>query len=105
VAVQNGDSEGLPNVVLEAMASAAPVIASDVGGIGDAVEHGRTGFLLSAGDSRAIAAAVERLLGDTALRCRMGVAARAAATAHFDALTQSRMLEDALLAVSLDQAA
>ena len=105
VAVQNGDSEGLPNVVLEAMASAAPVIASDLGGIGDAVEHGRTGFLLPPADSQAIAAAVVQLLGDPALRSRMGVAARAAATAHFDALTQSRMLEDALLAVSPDQAA
>jgi glycosyltransferase involved in cell wall biosynthesis len=91
--------------VLEAMASAAPVIASDLGGIGDAVEHGRTGFLLPPADSQAIAAAVVQLLGDPALRSRMGVAARAAATAHFDALTQSRMLEDALLAVSPDQAA
>jgi glycosyltransferase involved in cell wall biosynthesis len=105
VPIQNGDSEGLPNVVLEAMASAAPVIASDVGGIGEAVEHGRTGFLLPPADSRAIAAAVLRLLGDQALCSQMGVAARAAAAAHFDALTQSRLLEDALLAVSPDQAA
>ncbi len=46
VPARTGDSEGLPNVVLEAMASGAPVIASDLGGIGEAVEHGRTGFLL-----------------------------------------------------------
>jgi glycosyltransferase involved in cell wall biosynthesis len=105
VPVPTGDSEGLPNVVLEAMASSAPVIASDLGGIGEAVEHGRTGFLLPPADSRSIAEAVLRLLGDTALCSRMGVAARAAATAHFDALTQSRMLEDALLAVSRDHAA
>jgi glycosyltransferase involved in cell wall biosynthesis len=105
VAAQAGDSEGLPNVVLEAMACGAPVMASDVGGIGEAVEHGRTGFLLPPADSRAIAAAVLRLLADPALRSRMGVAARLAAAAHFEALTQSRMLEDALLAVSHDQAA
>jgi glycosyltransferase involved in cell wall biosynthesis len=105
VPVGTGDTEGLPNVVLEAMASSAPVIASDHGGIGEAVEHGRTGLLLPPADSRAIAAAVLQLLGNTALCRRMGVAARAAATAHFDALTQSRMLEDALLAVSRDRAA
>jgi glycosyltransferase involved in cell wall biosynthesis len=105
VAAQTGDAEGLPNVVLEAMASAAPVIASDLGGIGEAVEHGRTGFLLPPADSRAIAAAVLRLLADKALCRRMRVAARAAATAHFDAVAQSRMLEEALLAVSHDQAA
>jgi colanic acid/amylovoran biosynthesis glycosyltransferase len=105
VAARTGDSEGLPNVVLEAMATGTPVIASDLGGIGEAVENGHTGFLLPPADSRAIAAAVLRLLADAALCRRMGVAARAAATARFDAITQSRMLEDALLAVSRDRAA
>jgi colanic acid/amylovoran biosynthesis glycosyltransferase len=100
-----GDLEGLPNVVLEAMASGAPVIASDVGGIGEAVEHGGTGFLLPPADSPAIAAAVLRLLADAALCRRMGIAARARASLHFDAITQSRMLEDALLAVSRGEAA
>jgi glycosyltransferase involved in cell wall biosynthesis len=105
VPAQTGDTEGLPNVVLEAMASSTPVIASDLAGIGEAVEHGRTGFLLPPGDPRAIAAAVQRLLGDTALCSRMRAAARAAASRHFDALTQSRMLEDTLLAVSRHRAA
>ena len=104
VAARSGDSEGLPNVVLEAMACAVPVIGSDVGGIGEAVEHDRTGFLVAPGDSRAIVAAARRLAGDPALRCRMGQAARSAATEYFGAVTQSRMLEEALLAVSDSQA-
>ena len=100
VAARTGDTEGLPNVVLEAMACAVPVIGSQAGGIPEAVEHGRTGFLVPPADPRAIADAVGRLLGDSVLRRRMGDAARAAATARFSAIAQSRLLEDALLAVS-----
>jgi len=100
VAARTGDAEGLPNVVLEAMACAVPVIGSEAGGIAEAVEHGGTGFLVPQADPRAIAGAAGRLLSDPALRNRMGHAARAAATARFSAIAQSRMLEDALLAVS-----
>ena len=100
VAAHTGDAEGLPNVVLEAMACAVPVIGSRAGGIPEAVEHGRTGFLVPQAEPRAIADAVGRLLGDPALRRRMGDAARAAATARFSVIAQSRLLEDALLAVS-----
>jgi glycosyltransferase involved in cell wall biosynthesis len=100
VAARSGDAEGLPNVVLEAMACAVPVIGSEAGGIAEAVEDGQTGFLVPQADPRAIAGAAKRLLGDPALRDRMGHAARAAAAARFSAIAQSRMLEDALLAVS-----
>jgi glycosyltransferase involved in cell wall biosynthesis len=104
VAARTGDSEGLPNVVLESMACAVPVIGSDIAGIAEAVEHDRTGFLVPPGDPRSIAAAASRLLGDPRLRGRMGLAARVAATERFSAVGQSRMLEDALLAVSAGQA-
>jgi colanic acid/amylovoran biosynthesis glycosyltransferase len=100
VAARTGDSEGLPNVVIEGMAAAAPVIGSDHGGIGEAVEHDRTGFLVPPADPQAIATAVRRLLRDPALRDRMGLAARVAATEHFNEVTQSRFLEGTLLAVS-----
>ena len=103
VAARSGDSEGLPNVVLEAMACATPVIGSDIAGIVEAVEHDRTGFLVPPADPRSIAAAARRLLGDPELRRRMGLAAREAATERFSAIAQSRMLEDALLAVSTGQ--
>jgi colanic acid/amylovoran biosynthesis glycosyltransferase len=103
VAARTGDSEGLPNVVLEAMACAVPVIGSPIAGIAEAVEHNRTGFLVPPADSRSIAAATRRLLGDPMLRDRMGLAARAAANRRFSAVVQSRLLEDALLAVSDSQ--
>ena len=105
VAARTGDSEGLPNVVLEAMASAVPVIGSNIAGIAEAVEHDHTGFLVPPADPRAIAGAAQRLLGDPALRNRMGLVARAAASERFSALAQSRMLEDTLLEVSDSQAA
>jgi glycosyltransferase involved in cell wall biosynthesis len=69
------------------------------------VEHGRTGFLVPPADPQAIATAVRRLLRDPALRYRMGLAARAAATEHFNGVAQSRLLEDTLLAVSHSRAA
>jgi colanic acid/amylovoran biosynthesis glycosyltransferase len=103
VAAQTGDSEGLPNVVLEAMACAVPVIGSNIAGIAEAVEHDNTGFLIPPADPPAIATVARQLLGDPALRSRMGLAARAAATERFGAVTQSRMLEAALLAVSNGQ--
>jgi colanic acid/amylovoran biosynthesis glycosyltransferase len=103
VAAQTGDSEGLPNVVLEAMACAVPVIGSNIAGIAEAVEHDNTGFLIPPADPPAIATVARQLLGDPALRSRMGLAARAAATERFGAVTQSRMLEEALLAVSNGQ--
>jgi glycosyltransferase involved in cell wall biosynthesis len=100
VAAPTGDSEGLPNVVLEAMACAVPVIGSNIAGIAEAVEHDSTGFLVPPADPPAIATVARQLLGDPALRSRMGRAARAAATERFSAVAQSRVLEDALLAVS-----
>jgi glycosyltransferase involved in cell wall biosynthesis len=54
--------EGMPNVVLEAMACALPVIASDVAGNADVVEHERTGLLFPAGDADALARSMQRVL-------------------------------------------
>ena len=104
VTARAGDSEGLPNVVLEAMACAAPVIGSATAGIAEVIEHERSGFLVPPADSLSIAAAARRLLGDPRLRRQMGLAAREAVAQHFNAAAQSRMLEDALLAVGDSQA-
>jgi phosphatidylinositol alpha-1,6-mannosyltransferase len=71
------DVEGLGIVYLEASAAGLPVIAGDSGGAPDAVRDGQTGFVVDGRDPAAVAAALVRLLGDDALRARMGAAGRA----------------------------
>ena len=68
-------SEGLSNALLEAMAARLPVVASDIGGNRDVIEHGVSGFLMDWTDASATAALVSRLLDDPALRRRVGEAA------------------------------
>ena len=74
--------EGLPNVVLEAMAHGKTVIATPVGGIPSLIEDGRTGFLVPVGDAAALRATIERVLADPELRRRVGDAARARVTEY-----------------------
>ncbi len=68
--------EGYGVVAREAMAYARPVIATAVGGLPDAVVDGETGLLVPPGDVPALRSALERLLGDAALRDRLGANAR-----------------------------
>jgi glycosyltransferase involved in cell wall biosynthesis len=84
VFVLSSRSEGFPVSVLEAMAAGLPVVATDVGGVREAVEDGETGFLVPAADSEALAGALERLLVDGELRRRLGAAGRARALSRFD---------------------
>jgi glycosyltransferase involved in cell wall biosynthesis len=78
-AVLPSHAEGLPNAVLEAMAAGLPVIATAVGGVPDVVVDGVTGLLVAPRAPGELAAAIERLAADPALRARLGAAARAAA--------------------------
>jgi glycosyltransferase involved in cell wall biosynthesis len=64
---RSGDTEGLPVVILEAAASGTPIVASNVGGIADAIEHERTGLLVEPASPAAIADAIKRLLDDRRL--------------------------------------
>jgi glycosyltransferase involved in cell wall biosynthesis len=68
--------DGLPVALLEAMASALPVVSTPVGGIPEAVSNGHDGVLVPSGDAHALAVALARLLQDSALRRRLGSAAR-----------------------------
>ena len=66
--------EGLGVAALEAMAAGRAVVASDVGGLGQAVVEGVTGLLVPPGDAAALAEAVARLARDPALRASLGAA-------------------------------
>ena len=73
----SGDRDGLPNVVLEAMACARAVVASDISAVGCAVGDGETGLLVPPGDASALASALRRLAAGPALRGRLGRGGRA----------------------------
>ena len=75
--------EGYGLAAREAMAYGRPVVASAVGGLRDAIEDGVDGLLVPPRDPAALRAALERLLGDPALRSRLGAAARGTAQARF----------------------
>ena len=93
-------SEGLPLVVLEAMAQARPVVATAVGGTPELVVDGETGILVPADDVNALAEALGTVLGDRVLADRLGEAGRGRATTEF---SLSRMTERILRLYEFDK--
>ncbi|PIW31010.1 MAG: glycosyltransferase family 1 protein [Rhodospirillales bacterium CG15_BIG_FIL_POST_REV_8_21_14_020_66_15] len=85
IAVLPSWREGLPKSLLEAAASGRPMVATDVPGCRALVRDGGNGLLVPPGDVEALAGAIERLAGDSALRARMGAAARRDAEESFSA--------------------
>lgn len=85
--------EGFPRSILEAMRAGLPVVASDVGGISEAVIAGETGLLVPRADVGALREKLSTLLRDPQLRARLGAAGRTRFEAHF---TFGRMLEKTL---------
>jgi glycosyltransferase involved in cell wall biosynthesis len=87
VLVLPSKSEGLPYSILEAMAAALPVVASDVGGIPEEVVDGTTGLLVPRGDRSAMSRALRRLNEDGDAARRMGIAGHARARLQFSIQT------------------
>jgi glycosyltransferase involved in cell wall biosynthesis len=83
-------AESFPYVVLEAMSLARPILASDVGGIGEALAHGESGLLAPPRDTQALAQALIELLDDPARAAMLGRAALARVSARF---TRESMIE------------
>jgi colanic acid/amylovoran biosynthesis glycosyltransferase len=80
----DGNRDGLPTVLLEAMALGAPCISTAVTGIPEVLRDGDTGLMVPEHDPAGLAAAIERLLADDGLRVRLATAARALIEREFD---------------------
>lgn len=105
VRAADGDGEGLPTVVVEAMASGLPVVGTRHAGIPEAVTHGVTGLLTEERDVAGLAEHLCTVLGDAAMRERMGVAARARVLEDFDHRRQAARLADLYDEVRAEHAA
>lgn len=94
VFVLTSDWEGTPNVVLEAMASGLPVVATNVGGVADLVQDGESGYLVPPGDEAAMLERLQRLVTDAPLRKKMGARGREHVLAHYSLQALPRYLAD-----------
>jgi glycosyltransferase involved in cell wall biosynthesis len=98
---ENGDRDGIPNVIAEAMAIGVPVIASDISGIPELVRHGQTGLLVPSRAPAAMAAAMRQLLADRQLAGRLACEARRRLEADFDLWETTRALQG-LMSTAVD---
>ena len=90
----NGDREGVPNAMLEAMASGVPVLATRHGGIPEAVTDGVSGLLVEENDAQGLAAAAFKLFDDAGLRQQLGLGGHAAVELNFARDAQTRRLAE-----------
>jgi glycosyltransferase involved in cell wall biosynthesis len=103
VFVLPSESEGMSNAVLEAMAMELPVVATAVGGNPVVIEEGSSGYLVEYPDAGALAERVTHLLGDAALRRRMGLAARERVVARYSAAAMVSQIEQLYESLLVDR--
>ena len=90
---QDGDRDGIPNVLVEAMACGLPVVTTTAGGITELVEHDGNGLLCDPEDVDAIARSVEAVITDPELRRRLGAAGRRTVESDYDVNSAAARLE------------
>ena len=84
IETDTGDKDGIPTVLLEAMAAGLPVVATDAGSITEVIDDGTDGILVRQRDPKAMADAIERLLNDESARATIARRALEKVRAHFD---------------------
>jgi len=94
---ENGDRDGIPNVLVESLYMGVPVVSTPISGIPELITSEEDGLLVPPRDSKALAGAMARLLDDPLLRRRLAVAGRQAVLAQFDMAHNVRRLKSLLL--------
>jgi colanic acid/amylovoran biosynthesis glycosyltransferase len=90
----DGDTDGLPTVVVEAMASGLPIVGTKTGGIPEAVDDGVNGFLVLEKDPKGMAERILLLLASPDLQARFGMQSRRIAEARFSLDRKAEVLSD-----------
>jgi glycosyltransferase involved in cell wall biosynthesis len=99
--LENGDRDGLPNVLLEAMVQGLPIVGTAQAGIAEAVEHERTALLAAPDDPAALAHALRRVLTDPELARRLGASGQVSVRERFDYRQLLPVVPDALAEAGL----
>jgi glycosyltransferase involved in cell wall biosynthesis len=94
IVARDGDRDGIPNVLVEAMAMGLPVVSTAISAIPELIHDGTNGSLVPEKDVPALALALERLLGDADLRRTLGDAAQETVRGSFDAERTTSALRD-----------
>jgi colanic acid/amylovoran biosynthesis glycosyltransferase len=100
----DGNRDGLPTVLLEAMALGTPCVSTDVTGVPEVVHHGRTGLIVGQRDPEGLAAAMLRLMDEPRLAAELSRNARALIEAQFDARRTSAQLREVFASAAAGRA-
>lgn len=94
VVLSNQDRDGIPNTIIEALATGVPVVSTDISGIPEAVRHGVSGLLVPERDAASLADAIKLMMTDAGLRQRCSVEGRRIAESSFSISASGRNLAE-----------